>query len=140
MFQCGGTCAGMSTPIVWPPATTVPATSNSLYVDCGPFFSVQPKTDSSKVTAASRSRVISSAHENAPRSLTTPAPVMFPGCHTENAAPVGSANTAIDPSSITCIGATIVEPPLASTLPAVAAASSTDTYMDHHPPGAWAGP
>ena len=48
-----------------------------------------------------------------------------PGFHTEKAAPVGSANTAISPASMTCMGGIMTEPPAAVTALVVVATSAT---------------
>ena len=56
---------------------------------------------------------------------------MRPACHTRNAAPSGSANTASRPAGPTSIGATSVLPPAPSTFATTASALSTLMYVFH---------
>jgi len=76
------------------------------------------------------SRVFSSFHASAPGSLTTCAPRLSPGCHTPNAAPVGSAKNAMRPAVVTSIGGTSVWPPASAMAAAVASRSSAQKYVD----------
>ncbi len=69
----------------------------------------------------------SSFQVSAPGSLTSPAPMWRRGCHTAAAAPEGSANTAMRPTSSTSIGSTKTMPPAALTLAMLASASVTET-------------
>ena len=71
--------------------------------------------------------MISSLQQYVPGSLATWAPVCWLGCQRPRTAPIGSANTAIRPASMTSIGAANTVPPLAATLATVASALSTLT-------------
>ncbi len=62
-----------------------------------------------------------------PGSLTSPAPAMSPGCHSEMAAPDGSAHTAMRPAVMTSIGSTNTAPPSSLTLATEASTSATLT-------------
>jgi hypothetical protein len=62
-----------------------------------------------------------------PCSLTTAAPGNVFGCHTQKAAPAGSAKIAIRPESPTSSGSISTVPPASRTLAAVSSASSTRT-------------
>ena len=73
------------------------------------------------------SRVSSSFHAYVSGSLPISAPMCSPAFHTEKAAPLGSAKTAISPASITCMPGMTTEPPAAVTFSVVAATSAVAT-------------
>ena len=62
-----------------------------------------------------------------PGSLTTCAPLCSFACQTQNAAPSGSAKTAIRPASMTSNGSITAAPPASRTFDAVSSALSTQT-------------
>ena len=66
---------------------------------------------------------------NDPGSLTIRAPRCSFACQTQNAAPSGSAKTAIRPASMTSNGAVRTRPPASTTFDAVSSALSTQTYV-----------
>jgi hypothetical protein len=66
-----------------------------------------------------------------PCSLTILAPLFSFACQTQNAAPSGSANTAMRPASMTSNGSVKTLPPAARTRDAVSSALSTQTYVFH---------
>jgi hypothetical protein len=77
------------------------------------------------------SRVASSFQQNAPGSLTIAAPTWVRACHTENTAPLSSANTAMRPVPSTSSGSITTRPPASRTFSVAASASSVLTYVVH---------
>ena len=61
--------------------------------------------------------------------MTICAPLCSLACHTQNAAPSGSANTAIRPAVMTSKGSVRTWPPASRTLDAVSSALSTQMYV-----------